>query len=237
MNEIIRKTIEIAKDRDFEKALKFQRELASQLIIFGIPKTSLVLGFDAAYVALSEGEFSISMCVVFEKNGSSFLQREFFYSIDKVWFPYVFGLFAFREGIGFIRCWEKIPESIRKAVDLIMVDGHGIFHPRGVGLASHIGLMTGVPTIGCAKDGPRENVILPDREVGSYSFLYTNGKEAGIILRTRQDTRPLWVSPGHLVGIDALRDIVLGFIDGYRIPIPIRSAHILAKKLKKEFIS
>ncbi len=237
MNKIVEETIKIAKNRDLNKALALQERLASQIIISGAPSVSVVLGFDASYIEYLDREISISVCTLFEKNGKGFFQKEYFYSVDEVWFPYIFGFLSFREGIGFLRCWEKIPDPYKKDLDLIMVDGNGIFHPRRAGLASHIGLMTGVPTIGCAKEGPAKGIPFPDREFGSYSFLYMDRERVGIILRTKRETKPLWVSPGHLIGVDALRDIVLSFIDRYRISSPIRSAHILSKKLKKEFIS
>ncbi len=232
MNEIMRETLRISEKKDIYGAIALQEKLSSFPAPYGNPSFNWVLGFDAAYVNTKEGEFSVSLCVIVEKDDDALFLRDYFYSVDKVFFPYIPGLFSFREGVGFIRCWERIPENYRKKIGLIVVDGHGIMHPRRMGLASHIGLMTGIPTIGCAKERFLGKYTPPENDIGDYSLVYIEEKPVGIVLRTRRNVKPVWVSPGHLVGIPYLSRIIMGLVKKYRIPFPLRMADILARKIK-----
>jgi deoxyribonuclease V len=138
-------------------------------------------------------------------------------------FPYIPGLLSFREIPVLLEAWwmlEIIP-------DLIFCDGQGIAHPRAFGLASHLGLLLRTPTIGCAK----KRLVGTHQEVesakGSWKSLVLGDKVIGCALRTRDNTKPVFVSPGHLVGFDQARNYVLAACPKFRIPEPIRAAHRL----------
>lgn len=146
----------------------------------------------------------------------------------KVDFPYIPGLLSFREGaliIEALRRLETVP-------DLIIFDGQGIAHPRGLGIASHLGLVLNIPSIGCAKTKLCGDYIEPGREKGSCSPLIMKGKEIGGVLRTKSDVKPLFVSPGHLVDIRGSVDLVLTCSKKYRLPEPTRQAHLLVNRLR-----
>jgi len=139
-------------------------------------------------------------------------------------FPYVPGLLSFRESPLTLAACEKL--SITP--DLILVDGQGIAHPRRLGLASHLGLLLNTPTIGCAKSllcGQHEE---PGIDVGSYTEVMDSGETIGAALRTRPGLKPVYVSIGHKVDLEAAIYWVLECCRGYRLPEPTRLAHLAA---------
>jgi len=144
-------------------------------------------------------------------------------------FPYVPGLLSFREAPAILAAWKRL----RRPADLLLCDGQGIAHPRGVGLASHLGLLTGVPTVGCAKSVlvGRHDEVGPRR--GERSDLVFRGAIVGAALRTREGTRPIYVSPGHRVGLVAAVRYALACCRGFRIPEPIREADRLVGRLRR----
>jgi deoxyribonuclease V len=140
---------------------------------------------------------------------------------DRIGFPYVPGLLSFRESPLILTACEKLTVT----PDIIMVDGQGIAHPRRIGLASHLGLLMGVPTIGCAKSRLCGRHMLPGNEAGSYTDLVDRGEVIGAVLRTRTSVGPVYVSIGHKIDLaDAIR-WVLACCRGYRLPEPTRLAH------------
>ena len=146
----------------------------------------------------------------------------------RVKFPYIPGLLSFREAPILLRAFRKLKSN----PDVILFDGQGIAHPRNFGLASHIGLILNKPSIGCAKSllvGEYEEV---GNKIGAYSKLVFNNKVVGAVLRTKINTKPVFVSPGHKVNLAFAVRIVLETGCGYRIPEPIRQAHILVNKIR-----
>ena len=138
--------------------------------------------------------------------------------------PYIPGFLSFREIPAILQCYKKL----ERKPDLILVDGQGIAHPRGLGLATHLGIILKTPTIGCAKSHLFGEYQLPDVRKGSCAYLVARTKKIGLVLRTRNDVNPLFVSPGHLVDVDDCREYVLASVTKYRIPNPLRYAHQFA---------
>ncbi len=144
-------------------------------------------------------------------------------------FPYVPGLLSFREAPALLRAFA----GLRSRPDLLLCDGQGIAHPRGFGLASHLGLLLGLPTIGCAKSRLVGEHGGPGPRPGDRAPLRYRGRVVGAVLRTRAGTRPIYVSPGHRIGLaDAVR-YALACCRGFRIPEPVRRADILVGALKR----
>ena len=112
------------------------------------------------------------------------------------------------------------------------MDGQGLAHPRGLGLASHLGLVLEVPTIGAAKSRLVGEGEVPKLEAGSSSPLIYQGKTVGLILRTQKGIRPLYLSPGHLITLEESRELTLGCVTKYRIPQPLRRADQLTRRLR-----
>lgn len=144
-------------------------------------------------------------------------------------FPYVPGLLAFRE-LPFVMLALK---ELRSRVDVILVDGHGICHPRGLGIASHLGLMVNVPTIGCAKTRLVGEFDEPASGKFASSPLYYNEEVVAVVLRTREKVKPVFVSPGNSIDLESSVEIVKKMLGRYRIPEPLRWAHICCNEFRK----
>ncbi len=146
-------------------------------------------------------------------------------------FPYRPGLLSFRELPVILQAFGKL----QLAPDLILVDGQGIAHPRGIGLASHLGLWLGLPTIGCAKSRLYGNHEPVGEQRGQRQPLQSpQGKKLGLVLRTRDRVKPLYVSPGHLLDPDQAADLVLACGRGYRLPEPTRLAHLASNQQRRK---
>lgn len=140
-------------------------------------------------------------------------------------FPYIPGLLSFREIPPLLEAWKKLART----PDLILCDGQGIAHPRGIGFASHLGLELGVPTIGCAKSPLFGEFEMPGPLRGDRSPIKDPaGRTIGAVLRTRDRTRPLYVSVGHLISLQKAISFVLAATPRFRNPEPLRIAHHLA---------
>lgn len=142
-------------------------------------------------------------------------------------FPYVPGLLAFREGPAILAAWEKLSHL----PDLIMFDGQGIAHPRGLGIASHMGLWLERPTIGVAKSRLYGRHAEPGPNAGDTADLFdprAKGQIIGAVLRARAKTNPLYISPGHLIDVPRALLFVRDCLAGYRLPETTRWAHKVA---------
>ena len=139
-------------------------------------------------------------------------------------FPYVPGLLSFREAPLILEAWKRLS----KRPDLVMVDGQGIAHPRRFGIASHLGLLLDIPTIGCAKSRLTGSHGTVDETAGSRTPLLDEDEVIGAVVRTRSGIKPLYVSIGHKIGLDSSIDMVLKCCRGYRLPEPTRQAHMAA---------
>ena len=148
----------------------------------------------------------------------------------KIDFPYIPGFLTFREG----PVLEKLFYRLKLKPDVLVFDGQGIAHPKQLGIASHMGVILNIPTIGCAKSrlwGEYEKV---GEKKGDFSYLIDprSGKVLGCVLRTRDNVKPVFISPGHLVSIKEAKDIIVSCAGKYRLPEPIRCAHSLSIKAK-----
>ncbi|HWV68988.1 deoxyribonuclease V [Chitinophaga sp.] len=146
------------------------------------------------------------------------------YSLVKkeVLFPYVPGFLAFREVPALLDAWAQLPLK----PDILVVDGHGIAHPRRMGIASHFGVLAQQPSIGSAKKKLFGVYEEPGMEKGRYTPLTDKqGQQLGNVLRSKSNVKPIFVSPGHLVDIPGSAEILLQCIKGYRLPEPTRLAH------------
>lgn len=139
-------------------------------------------------------------------------------------FPYITGLLSFREIPVILDALDKL--SIPP--DLLLMDGQGIAHPRRVGIASHLGLVTGMPSIGVGKSRLTGRHAEPPAEKGGWTPLLSRGETIGAVLRTRPGCRPLYISTGHRVGLETAIAWVMRATTRYRLPETTRAAHRLA---------
>lgn len=146
-------------------------------------------------------------------------------------FPYVPGLLSFRE----LPVLLEAAAGLRTRPEVILVDGQGMAHPRRLGLATHLGLGLDLPTIGCGKTrlvGDTRGE--PGSRRGCRRLLYDRGERVGVLLRTRGNVKPMWISPGHRMDIESAARIALACSDRYRIPTPIRFAHHLVGEARRK---
>lgn len=159
--------------------------------------------------------------------------------VERVWarrpltFPYVPGLLSFREIPILLRAFAKL----RHTPNLIFCDGHGYAHPRRFGIACHLGVLLDCPTVGCAKSiligTPQE----PAEKAGSWAPLLDQGETIAAVLRTRDSTKPVYISQGHRVSLESAVDFARAVTDGFRIPRPTREADHFVEEVKRLSIS
>ena len=212
-------------DLQYSEAVEVQQELKDRLILKA-PKMDLrlVAGADVSYSKGSDVFFS--SVVVFEMPDMKIVEEST--AKGRVDFPYIPGLLSFREAPVLIKAFE----GLKNIPDVIIFDGQGIAHPRGIGLASHMGLILDCPSIGCAKKilvGGHEPV---GNEVGDHTPIVYKGDVVGAALRTRQNVKPVFISPGHKMDIPTAVDIVTKTCRGYKLPEPTRQAHLSVNKYR-----
>lgn len=149
----------------------------------------------------------------------------------KLQFPYVPGLLSFRESPILIAAFARL----KTEPDLILIDGHGRAHPRLFGLACHIGVLFDKPAIGCAKSLLVGKAGEPGAKAGSSAALEFHGERVGVVLRTRDSTRPIFVTQGHRVSLETAMKVVRQCLDGYRIPKPTREADRYVRDLRRTY--
>ena len=211
--------------KNIKEAQKIQHEIKEKIKIIPLKKKLVfVAGVDASF---SRNNIIATACVYKYPELSLFEQT---YALAKILFPYIPGFLSFREGPALLKAINSL--SIRP--DLILFDGQGIAHPSNTGIAAHLGVLLNIPAVGCAKSRLVGEYEEPRNRKGGYSSLRFKGKTVGVVLRTRDNVKPLFVSPGHLINLKGAIDVVLQCISKYRIPEPLRYADNLSKKLKRE---
>ena len=197
------------------EAIEIQRRLAGQTVKKStLKKVAFVAGIDTGYC---EG-FTRAAVVVL-----NYPELKLVHSVTATLptnYPYVPGLLTFREGPAIIEAWGKL--KIRP--DLLIFDGHGLAHPRRCGIASHIGILLDIPSIGCAKTRLCGTYAEPDTERGKFAFLTYQREVVGAVLRTRSNVKPVFVSIGHKIDLEDSMSFVLKCCQGFRLPQTTRYA-------------
>jgi len=206
------------------KMVEIQKSLRKKLDLNCYEKKfDYVAGCDVAYV----NDFGIS-CVVVMKIPELIIIETCFHS-EKISLPYIPGFLAFREGQLIIDTIKKL----RHNADVFIVDGHGIAHPERMGLASYVGVCIKKPVIGCAKSLLIGKYKMPGNEKGNYTYITDEGEIIGAAVRTKPDTKVVFVSPGNKIDLETSMKIILACTGNYRLPQPLRIAHALARKKAK----
>ena len=206
-----------------KQAVSVQRRLAADVRLEPAPVPRLMIGLDCAF---SDDEI-LAAAVVWDVQAQVVVEQRT--TRDVLRFPYVPGLLSFRE----IPVLLKLLRRVRAPAGGILCDGQGIAHPRRLGLAAHLGLVTGLSTVGCAKSrlcGTHEE---PGPHRGDWVPLVDDGERIGTVLRSRDGVRPLYVSPGHRADHSSSIRWVLAAGAGYRLPEPTRLADHLVSEQKR----
>ncbi len=206
-----------------QEAIALQKRLASSVILKPLPEEiTVVAGADVGYSR--RHDTAVAAMATYTYPGLEF--RELVRFQGKFSYPYVPGLLSFREIPLLLQAFERL----REEPDVVLCDGQGTAHPRRLGLASHLGLWLNLPTVGCAKTRlvGTHGKVGPMK--GQYRSLLYRKERVGVVLRTRTKVKPLYVSPGHLAEVESSRRLVMGCCLKYRLPEPIRRAHLAVQR-------
>ncbi|MCE7071722.1 MULTISPECIES: endonuclease V [Dyadobacter] len=143
-------------------------------------------------------------------------------------FPYVPGFLAFREIPGLLKVYEQLPVK----PDCIMFDGNGILHARRMGIATHFGVLTDSVTMGCAKKKLAGIYADPGETRGDYSLVTDRGDTIGFALRSKNNVKPVFISPGHKMSLKDSMDITMQCLGKHRLPEPTRKAHEFVNRFR-----
>ncbi len=206
------------------EAMALQERLSAMVVtetdpgLGGMPCQGMLIG--GADCSTKRGETrGLGGIVVMEYPSFKVVERAVYEG--KVYMPYIPGLLSFRELPLLLGAFERL----KTKPQVIMVDGNGVAHPRGLGIASHLGITIGIPTVGCAKSRLLGTHEEPAPQRGGVAWWFHKGKRIGAVLRTRERVKPVYVSVGHRVGLDSALMLVLESAPRYRLPEPIREAH------------
>ncbi|MCD6067104.1 MAG: endonuclease [Bacteroidetes bacterium] len=144
-------------------------------------------------------------------------------------FPYVPGYLAFREVPALVKAWGQMTVK----PDLLVVDGHGIAHPRRMGIAAHFGTLTGQPSMGCAKKILTGKFEEPPLMQDTFSPIIDKQEQIGYAYRSKFKVKPVFVSPGYGLGRENCLEVIRKCVGKYRIPEPTRLAHELVNRFRK----
>jgi deoxyribonuclease V len=214
-------------DVDPHEAILIQKRLREQLTFDPrLGRIRLVGAGDVSYG--KRGDRLFGAMVVFSFPDLALMGQA--WEVGRVNFPYSSGLLSFRECPVLL----QVSKRIDPWPDVWIFDGQGIAHPREMGLASHMGLLLGCPSIGCAKKRllGRHDPVGPRK--GDFELLRFEEHVVGAVLRTRRGTKPVYVSPGFRIGLDGALDLILKTTTRYRMPEPLRQAHLLSKRIRQK---
>jgi len=207
-----------------EKAAAIQRELAQKVITEDTFDTiRYVAGTDVGF----EENNTISRAAIVVVSLPELSVVEYSIVRAPVTFPYITGFLSFRELPVLLEAWKKL----KKKPDLVLCDGQGIAHPRRLGIASHLGVLLDIPSIGVAKTHLIGKYEEPPIEKGSWTPMIDRGEAIGAVLRSRSNVKPLFISPGHRISTETAVAYVLQCTTKYRLPETTRLSHKYASGL------
>ena len=206
-------------------AIALQRQLAPGVRL--IPASCNAYLFAGTDVAFSrDGTQVVAGVVLWDARASAVVEQRLARVPCRL--PYIPGLLSFRELPGVLAALRKL----RTEPQVVLCDGQGLAHPRRLGLACHLGLWLRRPTVGCAKSRLCGDCDEPGTGRGAQAELWCDGQRVGTVLRTRDNVKPLFVSPGHLCDHDSAVRLTLAATTRYRLPEPTRLAHRLVTRAR-----
>jgi deoxyribonuclease V len=216
---------------DYKEAVVIQKEMAQRVVTQDcIPKQiNLVAGMDVSNSRFDPAKMIYAAGVLL--SFADMQVQNVIHASLRQEFPYIPGLLGFREAPAL----QQVSAQLKILPDLIFVDGHGISHPRRLGVASHLGVLLDIPTVGVAKTilvGEAKGDL--GETIGSTIPLIWKGEKIGVLLRTKKRCAPLIISTGHKVSLETAIQLVLDCNRGYRLPEPTRHAHLAANECRRK---
>ena len=206
------------------RAVAIQRELAEHVRLIPAPMPERIVGLDCAFLDAD----ILAVAVVWHVSEARVLETRG--ARQRLRFPYVPGLLSFRE----VPVLLAVLRRLRSEFDAVMCDGQGVAHPRRFGLASHLGVILGVPTMGCAKSKLCGEFGRLGEQRGAKVPLVDKRERVGFVLRTRDRVREVYVSAGHLCSHENAVEWALACGGGYRVPEPTRLADRFVAAFKRD---
>jgi len=187
-----------------------------------------IAGVDAAFTA--DGRFCLAGVVLWDRKCGEVTESRS--TKRRLTFPYIPGLLTFREAPAILAALRKLCRT----PDCLLCDGQGVAHPRRCGIATHLGIVVGLPSIGCAKSRLIGDYRIPALIRGSKSPLTFKNETIGFVVRTRDSVKPVFVSVGNDIDLDTSVEIVLDCGRGFRLPEPTRLADHLVGEQKRKLV-
>lgn len=209
-----------------KRAIKIQQELRNRIRIRTLEKEVGTIG--GADISFNRGADTVYAGIV-TLDIDTLQPKAWSLVVDRIDFPYIPGLLAFREIPSLMKAWKQLKHK----PDVLIMDGHGLAHPRRMGIATHFGIRTDWPTIGCAKNILTGDFEEPGLEKGSYEPITDDGETIGYVLRSRSNVNPVFVSPGHRVSFENARLLVLRALTRFKLPETTRWSHRLVNELRR----
>lgn len=221
---------------------RIQEKIASKALIadkVSLEELKVIAGADQAFLFESKAEKNkeekiISAVVILEYPSMRFL--DYSYSVIPVDFPYIPGLLSFREAPAIIEAFHSLKDKEKNKTpepEILIIDGCGINHPRFAGLATHVGVILDIPTIGVAK-----NILCgygeTPKEEGEEKPIIYKGKKVGYLFKSKKGCKPIIVAPGHKISLHSSLIIIKNCLYRHKLPEPTRVAHNYVNKIKKD---
>jgi deoxyribonuclease V len=208
-----------------KEAIHIQKQLVHKIKIIKPPHAiHLIAGVDAAFSP--DKTKCIAAVVLWDRATQKVVEQHV--AVGPVYFPYIPGLLSFRE----IPALLSALSQLTLTPDVIMCDGHGLAHPRKLGIATHLGIFTDLTTFGCGKSKLVGQYVEPEKIRGEKSPLTYKGEVIGTVLRTKNNTKPVFISVGHKIDLATAEEIAFESALGYRLPEPTRLADRLVAQAK-----
>ena len=205
-----------------EEARQLQESLASDCVLEGNPDVQTFAGIDIS--VYPDSRIGIASAVLYSVSEQEIKDEVIL--IGDLTFPYIPGLLAFREAPLMLKAIMKLSEE----PDCLLVDGHGYAHPRRFGLASHLGLLLEIPSIGCAKSILIGDYEEPGEEPGSYTEIW-DGEPIGFAYRSMKQANPIFLSPGNRIQRQIIPELIKNTLNGEtRLPIPLHRTDKIARR-------
>lgn len=216
-------------EQEYQHLETLQREFSRKVIVPSreesfIPSNDneLIFSLDVQYVG-EEGFVALDVMSFGGDHLGIFVCRQ------RTTFPYIPQFFSFREAPLLLNIIRAVQRQKGLQPALLLIDGHGLAHPRKFGIASHVGVEMNLPTIGCAKETLLRYAGELDERRGNTLPVLLGEEEVGRVLRTQNGKNPVFVSVGHLIELGVACDIVLNVSSAYRISEPLRRADMAAR--------